>query len=114
MLFFGAEVGNCVARREVAYLRNPATESVRILSEKALPLDRQHKWEDGSLSNGNISRKHAQICRDSEGYYLEDLGSKNGTYCNEQRLASKAQCRLASGDKIRLVDTVLEMNIVTF
>ena len=114
MLFFGAEVGNCAERREVAYLRNPATESVRILPEGAFPLDRQHKWEDGSLSNGNISRKHAQIYRESDGYYLEDLGSKNGTYCNEQRLASKAKCRLASGDKIRLVDTVLEMNIVTF
>lgn len=101
-------------RRVIAYLRNPATESVRILSGGIFSLDRQHKWEDGSLSNGNISRKHAQICCDSEGYYLEDLGSKNGTYCNEQRLASKAKCRLASGDKIRLVDTVLEMNIVTF
>lgn len=114
MLFFGAEVGACVVRRAIAYLRNPATESVRLLSGEAFLLDRQHKWEDGSLSNGNISRKHAQICYDSEGYYLEDLGSKNGTYCNEQKLASKAKRRLASGDKIRLVDTVLEMNIVTF
>lgn len=114
MLFHGVEVEGCMERRTIAYLRNPATESVRILSGEPFPLDRQHKWEDGSLSNGNISRKHAQICCDSEGYYLEDLGSKNGTYCNDQRLGSKSRCRLTSGDKIRLVDTVLEINIVTF
>ena len=114
LLFYDVAVEKCQADRRIVYLLNPATQNVRILNDEVFLLDRQHKWEDGSLSNGNISRKHARICPDEKGYYLEDLDSKNGTYCNEQRISPQNKQRLVNGDRIRLVDTVLEFNIVTF
>jgi pSer/pThr/pTyr-binding forkhead associated (FHA) protein len=33
-----------------------------------------------------VSTKHARIVRDGASFYLEDLGSKNGTYIGERRI----------------------------
>lgn len=53
------------------------------------------------LPERQISREHAQIERDDSGYLLRDLGSKNGTYVNNQELRDKPY-RLKDGDEIRL------------
>jgi len=37
-----------------------------------------------------VSRRHARILVTGEGVWLEDLGSKNGTFLSEQRLTSPA------------------------
>ncbi|MCL1894644.1 MAG: FHA domain-containing protein [Holophagaceae bacterium] len=34
------------------------------------------------ISDESVSRRHAKLSQDSEGYILEDLGSKNGTFVN--------------------------------
>ncbi|MBN1451247.1 MAG: FHA domain-containing protein [Anaerolineales bacterium] len=47
-----------------------------------------------------VSRRHARLTRDGEGYLLEDLGSSNGTYLNGDRLVE--QRKLKTGDQIRL------------
>lgn len=47
-----------------------------------------------------VSRRHARLTRDGEGYVLEDLGSSNGTYLNGRRLVER--CPLKSGDQIQL------------
>jgi len=46
-----------------------------------------------------LSRKHAEIQRRSDGYYLVDLKSKNGTLLNGRRISEQ---RLAEGDEIVL------------
>ena len=48
-----------------------------------------------------VSRKHAEICRESDGVYvLRDLASANGTSVNQRRLVAPAILR--NGDKIQL------------
>ena len=55
---------------------------------------------DGGYDSG-VSRRHAMLtCRDDE-YYVEDLGSANGTFINEQQLAPQHMTRLANGDELR-------------
>ena len=49
------------------------------------------------LLNPGISRKHAVIMADSNGYSIKDLGSQNGTFVNGQRVTEKS---LADGDTI--------------
>lgn len=44
-----------------------------------------------------ISRRHARIHREGDGYRLEDLQSKNGTYVNNQRVETAT---LHDGDRI--------------
>ncbi|MEX0985222.1 MAG: FHA domain-containing protein [Actinomycetota bacterium] len=53
------------------------------------------------------SQQHARIFGKSGGWYVEDLGSTNGTYVNEQRLAAPAL--LQPGDRVRVGTTILEL-----
>lgn len=56
------------------------------------------------LKDPEISRRHARITYQAGRYYIEDLGSTNGTYLNEQRI--QAQTSLNHGDVIRLGESI--------
>ena len=47
-----------------------------------------------------VSRRHARLARGEEGYRLEDLGSVNLTYLNDQRLEPGHTVELKDGDRI--------------
>ena len=59
-----------------------------------------------------ISRQHCAITRHESGYTVKDLGSRNGTYVNDQRIT--AEVPLAAGNELRVgplkfrVDTIAE------
>ncbi len=52
------------------------------------------------ITDGNVSRHHAQIHRAGSGFVIADLGSTNGTIVNGSRLV--ADHRLADGDTITI------------
>ncbi|MFZ4666094.1 MAG: FHA domain-containing protein [Prochlorotrichaceae cyanobacterium] len=53
------------------------------------------------LPDGDVvSRVHARIVVDNQGYFLEDLGSSNGTYVNDRRLSTGEPYLLTKGDRI--------------
>jgi pSer/pThr/pTyr-binding forkhead associated (FHA) protein len=54
-----------------------------------------------------VSQEHARIFGKDGSWYVEDLGSTNGTFVNEQRLAAPAM--LTTGDRVRVGTTVLEL-----
>jgi len=56
-----------------------------------------------------VSRRHARIVADGGRFTLEDLGSKNGTWLREQRLAAPAA--LEDGDAFRLGRTMLVFSV---
>jgi pSer/pThr/pTyr-binding forkhead associated (FHA) protein len=46
-----------------------------------------------------VSRRHAKIVRTEEGFALvEEIGTVNGTYLNNQRLTTGSPAPLKSGD----------------
>ena len=49
-----------------------------------------------------VSRVHADIRVEGDSYYIEDVGSSNGTYVNNIPLASGNRHKLRSGDRIAL------------
>jgi phosphoserine phosphatase RsbU/P len=49
-----------------------------------------------------VSREHACILRVQGQFFIEDMGSRNGTYVNNQAVASRQL--LKDGDKIRICD----------
>jgi 3',5'-cyclic-nucleotide phosphodiesterase len=55
-----------------------------------------------------VNRKHAVIRRRPDGYYIEDLHSRNGTTINGERLASDAPRKLEEGDRIEITGYVFE------
>jgi ABC-2 type transport system ATP-binding protein len=59
--------------------------------------------------DSEISRRHATFAISGGGLTVEDLGSTNGTFLNDQRLTGVAP--LHSGDKVRLGSTVIEVHL---
>jgi pSer/pThr/pTyr-binding forkhead associated (FHA) protein len=53
---------------------------------------------DVVIPDASISRQHAQITRQESGWYAQDLGSRNGTAINGQRLSAPE--RLEDGDML--------------
>ena len=56
---------------------------------------------DIRIPKRQVSRHHAQIERDSEGYLLRDLESKNGTFVNSRQLLDTPH-RLKDEDEIQI------------
>lgn len=52
------------------------------------------------VDDAEVSRRHTRILREAEGYYVEDLGSTNGTFVNGQRVTSPLL--LYHGDTIEM------------
>lgn len=71
-------------------------DGMMLLEEEVLRVGRDFEC-DLSLNDGNVSRKHAEIRRTSNGHVLQDLGSTNGTTVNGNRIESY---QLRSGDQI--------------
>ncbi len=61
---------------------------------------------DIPILDGRASQAHAQILRTADGDYLEDLGSTNGTFVNNEQIT--AAHKLSEGDRIQIGETVLE------
>ena len=58
-----------------------------------------------------VSRKHARLYVSEDGLlYVEDLGSANGTYFNEERLSGRKQ--LLYGDIVRLGRTRIQAGVI--
>lgn len=55
---------------------------------------------DVTIPSSAVSRRHAKLTRENDGYVIEDLGSSNGTYVNSQKLTAPRALR--AGDQIRL------------
>lgn len=64
-------------------------------------IGREDKY-DIVIKDPFISGKHAQIVLRDGIYYIKDLGSKNGTFANENTLKIGNELRLNNGDKIRI------------
>ena len=52
------------------------------------------------------SSVHARVFHDDDDLWLEDLGSKNGTYINDERIAEPVRVR--RGDRLKVGSTIFE------
>lgn len=59
----------------------------------------RHPDNQACVDDDGISRYHARITVDGTKYWVEDLGSSNGTYINGRRITS---CELNNGDTLNL------------
>jgi hypothetical protein len=56
---------------------------------------------DGGMQEG-VSRRHAKIYQDGNYLFVEDAGSTNGTFLNNQRLSPHLPSSLRNGDTLHL------------
>ena len=58
---------------------------------------------------GAVSRYHARISQRGQSYYLNDLGSRNGTYVNGELVGEPHE--LQDGDKVRICDVTFNFRV---
>jgi hypothetical protein len=62
-----------------------------------------------TLDDTYISQLHARVFSKDGGWFVEDLGSTNGTYLNSKRVSGALA--LKRGDRVKIGATVLEADI---
>lgn len=77
-----------------------------------------HLWTAGRdpsceifIDSPHVSRKHFELARTNEGFFLTDLGSSNGTKLNGLRTPPHEPTRLDSGDELRVQNIVMLFEI---
>jgi pSer/pThr/pTyr-binding forkhead associated (FHA) protein len=99
--------------------RQRPPRSVVVMDERGqkadtIRLDGGAAWQIGraeacqiQLSDTYVSSFHARIFSKNGSWFVEDLGSTNGTYLNQRRLTTPSELR--AGDKVKLGKTTLEL-----
>ncbi len=87
----------------------PSGASIRVLrgfyEDLEVPVDQdwmvigRGRSADMVIAEATISRAHAAIGYDKDGFFMQDLGSTNGTRVNGKR---EARIALSDGDELRL------------
>jgi serine/threonine protein kinase len=87
-------------------------EAVKVvdLMNVTLPcvLGRDAELSQISVPDNQVSRAHCVINQDGGLFTVEDLGSRNGTWLNEQKIAKN---ELKDGDKIRIGSTTVRVEM---
>ena len=75
--------------------------------DRALDVGREQGMPIALTDDTQVSRRHARVSPQNGVAVVEDLGSTNGTFVNDQQIHSPRQ--LSPGDRIRIGLTVLEV-----
>ncbi len=85
------------------------TNAAGITEDYQLNQDRmvlgRHPECDIVLDSASVSRQHAQIVRERDQYFVEDLHSRNGTFVNGRLIQGRQL--LADGDRLKICDLSL-------
>ena len=97
-------------RLEVFYLyvTAPGMAARKVSLDRPVTTIGRSSMNDLPISDKMLSRQHARIVRDGNGgLTIEDLGSRNGTFLNGERLVTTQS--LKSGDRITVGGVTLKV-----
>lgn len=94
----GNQLDNGEALAKLIIIKGLASQTYLITSD-SVSIGRALTNDFGINADG-ISRVHARISKKPDGYYLQDLGSTNGTFLNGDRIST--EIKLRHGDVIQL------------
>lgn len=82
--------------------------SLRLQADDEIVIGRSQS-ADLTLEDGAVSSRHCKLAFDGENLFLVDMGSTNGTRCNESPLLPNQPQRLSDGSSISLGRTTLRI-----
>lgn len=94
------------ATQQVPYLIDPTGHEHPLTGDR-ITIGRAVQ-NDIVVTSKRVSREHARVRRDGWRVMLEDLGSTNGTFLNDERVHSPIELR--DGDQIKVGDVVLKFH----
>jgi FHA domain len=86
----------------------PGTGQLLPVRQGALVLGRSSSC-DLRLPHASISRRHARVTRRGERLFVEDLGSQNGTFIDDERLSAPRELQV--GQRIHIGPAVLRLRV---
>jgi hypothetical protein len=92
-----------VENPQLLLIKGPEVGKTFSLDEPTLVLGR-HPRSPIVIDHPEVSRRHARLRREEEGWVIEDLNSLNGTFVNGQRLTTPH--KLSPGDRVGLSEAV--------
>lgn len=120
------------AAEDITHVINPATDTLKIDLELAKATDpvlivirgslqgKKYSLKGGTkfimgrdktaeiqLEDGNVSRQHCQVVRVNNELFIEDLGSRNGTFVNDEVIGTSRKA-LEKEDMIKVGSTILK------
>jgi len=84
---------------------NQSGQTITLSSGRVVVVGR-HPGCDIRVTDDTVSRRHARIVAETDGCFVEDLGSRNGTFLNGRPVSSPA--RLCHLDRINVFNTTVE------
>jgi hypothetical protein len=63
------------------------------------------------IDDSSVSRQHAVIHEVAGKWYVEDLGSRNGTFVDGNRIAAGTRCRLRQSSRLGIASNVLVVRL---
>ncbi len=88
-------------------IERPGTTGIaRTFDADAITVGRSEK-ADITVDDHSVSRRHARLFREGGEWFVEDLGSRNGTELNRERLSAPSAVRV--GDTIAVGATILRI-----
>jgi hypothetical protein len=77
-------------------------EQVSEFDEQAIVLGREGTLK---LTDRTVSKRHARLRRDGNHWYVEDMGSRNGTFINNTRVIEPRA--VSDGDRLKIGSTIM-------
>ena len=92
-------------RGEGMYLTGICSIDTRIpVAEEGITIGRQMLKQDYGLYNSGIGKAHARIYIMDDEVYIADMGSRNGTYLNGERMEKQKPKKILRGDIVSFSD----------
>lgn len=92
---------------QMTKLTHLVTQCELVIDDDLLAVGRSRKKKH-PLNHKSISKRHATIERKDQGYFLEDLGSTNGTFLNGEKIHSQLKYRISNGDQIAFAKEIFK------
>jgi pSer/pThr/pTyr-binding forkhead associated (FHA) protein len=96
---------------ELEALNAPVPLKLRVNKDQYI-IGKNQSEVDGVITfNSAISRTHCKITKTNGNYWIEDLGSTNGTYIRKVRLQPNKKAPIKNGDIIQLANNDFQVRM---